>query len=84
MLVCMKTTLNLPDALFEALKRAAATEKRTVTSIVEEALRQRLSSAQRYAGKPLQLPTWNGESADGYLVEIADREALWATMDESA
>ena len=38
MLICMRTTINLPDALAEAAAKAAA-EGRTFTSVVEEGLR---------------------------------------------
>src|SRR5665647_3057257 len=39
MLICMRTTLMLPDDLYRQVKRAAAEGDRTVTSFVEEALR---------------------------------------------
>ena len=39
MLICMRTTLVLPDALYREVKLLAAEDGRTVTSVVEEALR---------------------------------------------
>jgi plasmid stability protein len=39
MLICMRTTINLPEALAEAAKTRAAAEGRTFTSLVEEGLR---------------------------------------------
>jgi len=47
MLICMRTTLILPDDLYREVKRAAADDGRTVTSLVEEALRTAL--ARRFA-----------------------------------
>ncbi len=42
MLICMRTTMLLPDDLYREVKRAAADDDRTVTSFVEEALREQL------------------------------------------
>lgn len=43
MLPHMRTTLNLSDELYRAVKVRAATDGRTVTSVVEEALRTMLA-----------------------------------------
>jgi len=43
MLICMRTTLILPDDLYRELKRVAAAADRTMTSFVEEALRAALA-----------------------------------------
>ena len=43
MLICMRTTLILPDDLYREVKRTAATTDRTMTSFVEEALRAALA-----------------------------------------
>lgn len=39
MVIHMKTSMNIPDALYAALKRRVVTEARTATSIVERAIR---------------------------------------------
>ncbi|UZN02637.1 CopG family transcriptional regulator [Cellulomonas sp. S1-8] len=39
----MRTTLHLPDALYRDVKAAAAQSGRTVTSVVEDALRAELA-----------------------------------------
>ncbi len=44
MLVCMRTTLNLPDALAQEAKARAEAEGRTLTSLVEEGLRAGLTA----------------------------------------
>lgn len=79
MLVCVRTTLNLPDALVEAAKAKAAAEGRTFTSVVEEGLRAALAvPGPRTVAEPL--PAF-GERGARFLVDPADREALWAVLD---
>jgi hypothetical protein len=79
MLVCMRTTLNLPDALAEAVKARAQAEGRTFTSLVEEGLRAVLAReipSQRAA----PLPAY-GDPDGEFLIDPADRDALWAALD---
>lgn len=45
MLICMRTTLNLNDDLVRRAKQRAATEDRTLTSVIEDALRRLLDSS---------------------------------------
>jgi len=80
MLICMRTTLNLPDALLREAKDRARNEGRTLTSLMEEALRARLDQP----GSPevdVALPSWR---SGGMLVDVADREALWQALDDRA
>ncbi len=78
MLICMRTTINLPDGLAEAAKRRAAEDGRTFTSLVEEGLRRVLDDDG--AAQPVRLPSF-GDPAGRLLVDVADREALWAALD---
>ncbi len=78
MLICMRTTINLPDALAEAAKAKAAAEGRTFTSVVEEGLRAVLNAEPMIA--PVSLPAY-GTAGGRVLVDLADREALWAALD---
>ena len=79
MLVCMRTTINLPDALAEAAKRRAADEGRTFTSVVEEGLRAVLEAPpERHS--PRELPAY-GDPSGRFLVDPADRAALWEALD---
>jgi len=79
MLICMRTTINLHDALAEAAKRRAVEEGRTFTSLVEEGLRAVLDrSPVRPA--PATLPTY-GDPGARLLIDLQDREALWAALD---
>lgn len=79
MLVCMRTTINLPDSLAEAAKRRAAEQGRTFTSVVEEGLRTVLADSAG-AGEPLSLPAY-GDPTARFLVDPADRVALWDALD---
>ena len=79
MLICMRTTINLPDALAEAAKRRAADEGRTFTSVVEEGLRAVLAS-RRESGPPRKLTAY-GKRSRRFLVDVTDRTALWEALD---
>jgi plasmid stability protein len=79
MLVCMRTTINLPDALAEAVKRRAAEQGRTFTSLVEEGLRTVLE-AEPEPHAPTALPAY-GEPSGRFVVDLSDREALWSALD---
>lgn len=79
MLVCMRTTINLPDSLGEAAKQRAAAERRTFTSLVEEGLRTVLAGPDR-PSPVVRLPSY-GEPDGEVLVDVSDREALWEALD---
>jgi hypothetical protein len=79
MLICMRTTINLPDALAEAAKRRAAEEGRTFTSVVEEALRTVLETRPERQAVP-ELPAY-GDPSGRFLVDPADRTAVWDALD---
>ena len=78
LLICMRTTINLPDALAEAAKAKAAAEGRTFTSVVEEGLRTILAVEPTVTS--VTLPAY-GTRGGEVLVDLADREALWAALD---
>jgi hypothetical protein len=68
----MKTTLNIDDTVMAELKREAARQGRTMSEMVEIALRLLLRS-QRKRGTVPALPTFR---SGGAFVDIADRDAL--------
>lgn len=85
MLICMaRTTLNLSDALMSEVKRHAADTGRTVTALVETALRDLIDRERRRAGEAfvLEWPVTEGGVQPG--VDLADRDALIEVMDESS
>ena len=79
MLVCMRTTINLPDGLAQAAKERATAEGRTFTSLVEEGLRAVLYQDESH-GPVEPLPAY-GERESSFLIDLTDRDALWAALD---
>ena len=73
----MKTTLNIDDTVMAELKREAARQGRTMSEMVESALRLLLHS-QRKRGTLPALPSFH---SGGALVDIADRDALYQGME---
>ena len=73
----MKTTLNIDDKVMADLRREAARQGRTMSELVESALRLLLRS-QRKQQKIAPLPTFH---SGGALVDIADRDALYQAME---
>jgi hypothetical protein len=73
----MKTTLNIDDKIMIELKREAARQGRTMSELVETALRLLLRSRRKRKSLPA-LPSFN---SGGALVDIADRNALYNAME---
>jgi hypothetical protein len=73
----MKTTLNIDDTVMAQLKREAARQKRTMSDLVETALRSLFRSQQKHHAVP-PLPTFH---SGGTLVDVADRDALYQAME---
>jgi hypothetical protein len=69
----MKTTLNIDDSVMARLRRESARTGRTMSELVETALRRLLQS------KPdtIRLEPLPSFKSGGALVDIADREALY-------
>lgn len=74
----MKTTLNIDDTVMARLKREAARTGRTMSELVETALRLLLDRRQAASELP-PLPVFR---SGGALVDIADRDALYRAMEE--
>ena len=77
MIFHMKTTLNIDDGVMRHLRQEAARQKKTISELVEAALRLLL---KRPAGqdRPAELPTFN---SGGSQVDISDRDALYQAME---
>jgi hypothetical protein len=77
----MRTTINLPDGLAGQAKARASETGRTFTSLVEEGLRLVLAERDRTGNEePEPLPAY-GDPNGRFLVDITDRDALWAALD---
>jgi hypothetical protein len=77
MFIHMKTTLSIDDTVMIQLKREAARQGRTMSELVETALRL-LFHARRPAAELPNLPTMR---SGGARVDVADREALYQAME---
>jgi plasmid stability protein len=74
-----RTTLVLDERQFTELKKLAAAEGRTLSSVTEEILRAGLASKRRRANRNLsRLPSWNMGRP---RVDVADRNALCEAME---
>lgn len=77
MVTHMKTTLNVDDTVMARLKREAARQGRTMSELVESALRLLFQSPK--GKKPLpRLPAFR---SGGHLVDVSDRESLYQAME---
>ena len=76
----MRTTMNLSDSLMQQVRKRAESDRRTVTSIVEQALRELLARDEGVPEKDGPLPTY-GVPGSHPLVDIDDRDALYAALD---
>lgn len=77
----MKTTLNIADSVMRELKEEAARRGTTMSALVEAGLRRVLSapSAEAHPDSLEPLPSWD---SGGFLVDVADREALDRVLDQ--
>lgn len=77
MVTHMKTTLNIDDTVMDQLRREAARQKRTMSELVETALRNMLRRQKKRDDLP-PLPSFR---SGGTLVDVADRDALYDAME---
>ena len=73
----MKTTLNIDERVMVQLKREAARQGRTMSELVETALRMLFRSRRQQVELP-PLPVFH---SGGHLVDVADRDALYHAME---
>jgi hypothetical protein len=74
----MKTTLNIDETVMAQLKLEAAGQRRTMSELVETALRMLFRASKKREQLP-PLPTFH---SGGTLVDIAGRDALYQAMEE--
>lgn len=72
-----KTTLSIDASVMARLKQEAARQGRTMSELVETALRRLFRSREDQPELP-PLPTFD---SGGHLVDIADRDALYQAME---
>jgi hypothetical protein len=79
MIFHMKTTLIISDPVMRRIKQEAAREGRTISELVEAALRLFLEGRKKPPVKLKPLPTFNGGK---WFIDPADREAIYSLPDE--
>lgn len=82
MLICMRTTLRINDSLLTEAKQVALDRGRTLTEVVEDALRFFLhqQKCKQTAKKPFTFPIVAGGVQPG--VDLSNNAALADLMDE--
>lgn len=81
MLRCMRTTIRLDDDVLAQAKETAARTGRTLTAVIEDALRESFArAAARVKGSRPQLPTFGGRGLQAG-VDLDDTAALLDLME---
>jgi len=75
----MKTTLVIDDTVMQRVREEAARTHRTISELVESALRGMLEAKPIEAKALKPLPMLQGGP---FLVDIANRDALYTAMDD--
>ena len=83
MLSYMRTTILLSDTLYRETKAAAMASGRTVTSLIEDALRERLARRAPTVKRPrrVRLPVYRGKRGVRPGVDLDNSAALLDVMD---
>jgi len=80
----VRTTVTIDDQLLAEVKAVAASTRRTLGSVVEDALREMLArQSRRVDTGQLDLPV-SGDAVDRPLVDILDKDALAAALGDDA
>jgi hypothetical protein len=80
---CVRTTIRLDDELLSEVKALAARTGRTLTKVIEDALRQSLAQRAGDAGGPIRLPTFGGRGVRPG-VDLDDSAGLFDVMESRA
>ena len=81
MLRCMRTTIRINDHLFAEVKRTAVETNRTLTAVIEDALREMLARRRvPHQRSAMQLPTFAGSGLQPG-VDLDDSAALLDLME---
>lgn len=77
----MRTTVRLDDDLMAAAKQRAVETGRTLTAVIDDALRQALGRSEVQPGTLAPLPTVSGVTRPG--VDLDDSAGLLEVMDKA-
>lgn len=76
----MKTTIELPDALFVAAKKRAADERRPLRELIEEALRAQLTGRRPRTRRPAPIRWVTAPGGLPHGIDVSDRAAMHAAL----
>lgn len=79
----MRTTIRLDDELLAEAKALAVRTGRTLTKVIEDALRQSLAQRSGDTGGPVRLPTFSGRGVRPG-VDLDDSAGLLDVMESRA
>ena len=79
----MRTTIRLDDDLLRDAKKLAAETGRTLTAVIEDALREQLARRER-PRRRVELPVFHGGGGLRPGVDLGDNVALRDLMDDDA
>jgi len=84
MLVCMRTTIDIPDALLSKARQQALTEGTTLRALVADSLRDRLEGTSSPRTKGVEVEVYEGSGlaegvteADLFAREERDLRGAW-------
>lgn len=80
MLTHMRTTLNIKNEIMQLVRKRAAESGKTITEIVEQALRKEVAGLPPRADKfVLRWSSVSGKALPG--IDLADRDSLYSAME---
>lgn len=83
MLCCMRTTIRLDDQLLKKTKQLAAKTGKTLTAVIEDALRETLArQKENDQREPVKLPVFQGQGLQAG-VDLDDSAALLELMESA-
>jgi hypothetical protein len=74
----VKTTLNLDDRLWARLKQLASQEGKTMSELLDAAIRRLLRDSSSRPAPPSELPAFD---SGGAAVDVANRDELYRLLD---
>jgi len=76
----MRTTIDIDPVILEQLKARQVAERKSLSTLVSELLAVALADRAERMTSSISWPT----ASLGALVDIDDRDAVWAVLDENA
>lgn len=67
----MKTSIEIPNSLFEEARKLAHRERTTLKALVEEGLRRIISDRRRRSGFRLRKATFKGNGIQSHLADTS-------------